>query len=405
MREKMEGIRSHGTISFVTTSRRHLTILLALQTLVGTFAPTLTRAAELPFSIRQAIVKVYCGDRQGSGVVVNGAAGYVLTNAHIVLNDLVTQTEARSCVVGFLEHDATTTPTVFYSATRERVVYDESQNRDFAVLKLGSPTSAKKISTIPFIKTDEFSRVGDPLTIAGYPGGASKGRFTVTNGSISGLEGGIIKTQDAVISPGASGGAGLDAQNNLIGLATRILLREISTGVEEVVDYELVDIRAILNWMDTFGTNMHDQYVTHADALRYHGPSTFFIEGKLSCTLLARSSINTTVYCLRSDGTRDLFPNDAVYYSWFSDFSGVLTLKPEELAPYRLRANITMKPGSLIKVQTDPKVYLVSDDQGTLRWIETETRARELYGDGWAGFVKDVPDTFFTNYHVGPSIQ
>ncbi len=389
----------------VKLPQKPLAILLTFLLIGGVIPARAATAAELPFSVRQAIVKVYCGDRQGSGVVVNAADGFILTNAHILLNNLETQEQASSCRVGFLEQDGATNPTIFYNAIGERVVYDESQNRDFAILKLTGSVNGKTVPAMPYLRTDEFSRVGDPLTIAGYPGGASRGRFTVTQGTISDLERGIVKTQDAVISPGASGGAGLNAQNNLLGLATRILLRQLSDGVEEVVDYELVDIRAILNWMDTFGTNMHDHYITHADEARYHGPSSYFNDGKLTCTLLARSPINTTVYCLHGDGTRDVFPNDAVYYSWFSDFSGVITLKPEELAPYRVRSNVTMKPGSLVKIQTDPKVYLVSDTLGTLRWIENESRAKELYGDGWAGFVKDVPDTFFTGYHIGPSIQ
>ena len=58
-----------------------------------------------------------------------------------------------------------------------------------------------------------------------------------------------------------------------------------------------------------------------------------------------------------------------------------------------------------MKIQTDPKVYMVSNVGGTLRWIENENRAIELYGEGWAGFVQDVPDTFFINYKVGVPIQ
>jgi hypothetical protein len=50
-------------------------------------------------------------------------------------------------------------------------------------------------------------------------------------------------------------------------------------------------------------------------------------------------------------------------------------------------------------------VYLVTDNHGTLRWIQNETVAKTLYGDGWAGFVKDVPDEFFANYTMGPAIQ
>jgi hypothetical protein len=387
----------------VTYRQRFLPFLLVLEAFVACAVPTRTHAADLPFSVRQAVVKVYCGDLQGSGVVVNAERGYVLTAAHILL-DLGTM-EPQKCVVAFLPQDGTTTANVFYNALHDRYVYDESQNRDFAILKLAGPIGKTSIASIPFLKTDEFSRIGDPLAIAGYPGGASNGQFTVTTGTISGLERGIVKSVDAVISPGASGGAGLDKNNNLIGLATRILIRELAPGIEEVVDYELVDIRAILNWMDTFGTNEHDRYVTHADFDRYHGPSSLVISGNLSCTLLARSPINTTVYCLRADGIRDIFPSDAVYYSWFSDFSGVILLTPEELAPYRLGRNITMRPGALVKVQTDPKVYLVSDTGGTLRWIESEDRARALFGDSWAGFVKDIPDTFFTSYRIGAPIQ
>jgi hypothetical protein len=174
--------------------------------------------------------------------------------------------------------------------------------------------------------------------------------------------------------------------------------------VEKVIDYELVDIRAILTWLDTFGPNVADEYVTHADPARYHGPSAYFTSTNLSCVLLAKSTLSTTVYCLKNDGTRSVFPNQAVYLSWFSDFSPVITLPVEQLAAYRLSANITMKPGSLVKIESDPKVYVVSDVTGTLRWITSEQLARELYGDGWAGFVKDIPVTFFPNYHIGAPI-
>ncbi|MEO5928058.1 MAG: serine protease [Patescibacteria group bacterium] len=361
-----------------------------------------TYAAELPFYVRQAVVKVFCGDYQGSGVVVNSTEGYVLTNGHIAL-DIDTLKPHDDCEIAFLAHDGSTLPSIFYSATPVKYVYDESQNRDFAVLKIMAPEGGQHLSQFPMIKTDEFSKVGDPLSIVGYPG-TSNGRLAVTNGTISGLNAGIIVSKDAVIAPGNSGGAGLDADNNLIGLATRILLREVSPGVEEVVDYELVDIRAIEDWLNTFGAGTAELYVTHADPVRYQAPTTYVSTGNLSCSLLARSPIDSTVYCLKNDGTRSVFPNDDVYYTWFSDFSGVQLLQPQELAPYRVSNNVPMKPGTLIKIQTDPKVYLVTDLSGTIRWVETETRARELFGDGWAGFVRDVPDTFFTGYHIGSPI-
>jgi len=344
---------------------------------------------------------VHCGNRQGSGVVINSEKGYVLTNAHIVM-DVETLIPANYCEVGFIT-DLTYQPRVYYEADWIKYVFDQNNNRDFAILEIGDRLQQRELEEFPYLKTDEFSEVGDLLSIIAYPSIAN-GKQTITSGEITGLEQGMVKT-DAKISSGASGGAGVDTDNNLTGMATRILYREISPGIEEVVDYELVDIRAILNWLDTFGENTHDQYFTHADYDRYHGPASLFTPGNLECTMLAKSALSDTVYCLRANGTRSVFPNSATYFTWFSDFSGVVTLPNEQLAGYRLSTNVTMKPGTMIKIQTDPKVYIVSDVSGTIRWINNEEQVIELYGQGWAGFVKDVPDTFFINYKRGVPVE
>ncbi|MBU0540451.1 serine protease, partial [Patescibacteria group bacterium] len=357
-------------------------------------------AQTTPFSIQQAVVWVHCGNRQGSGVMINEEKGYLLTNAHILLN--LSTLLPESCEVGFVD-DATLKPKIFYDASFVKYIFDENNNKDFAILKLTKPQQDEKIAELPFLKTDEFSRVNDPISIMAFPS-VNKGKQLITNGTISGLEQGIVKT-NAVISPGASGGAGIDSNNNLIGIATRILLRETSPGVEEVVDYELVDIRSIINWLDTFGENAHDAYITHADFERYHGPTVYFTISNLNCSMLARTASESGVYCLKPDGTRFVFPNSTTYMTWFADYSGVMTVTADELAPYRLARNITIKPGTLVKIATDPRVYLVSDIDGTLRWIQNEDKAVELFGEGWAGFVKDVPDTFFTNYQMGYPVQ
>ncbi|MFH1078570.1 MAG: serine protease [Patescibacteria group bacterium] len=374
---------------------RRLLLLIAVALTVAASAPTAS-AADLSYDLRQAVVWVHCGNRQGSGVVVNGTEGYVLTNAHILL-DLDTMTP-ESCSIGFID-DGDIDPNVYYAASWVKYSYEDTTNRDFAILKIGQPKGYRTLPSFPSIATDEFSEIGDALSIAGYPGSAA-GSQTVTTGKITGLERGIVMT-DAVISPGVSGGAGIDAKDGLVGLATRILYRETSPGVEEVVDYELVDIRAILTWMDTFGTDAHDTYVTHLDATRYHAPTNFVTGGILSCSTLAKSIFESTVYCLNNEGTRSVFPNDATYHSWFSDFSGVVSVSASDLATYRLVSNVTMKPGSLVKIESDPKVYLVTDDIGTLRWIQTEARAIELLGHGWAGFVTDMPVSFFSSYRLG----
>ncbi|MBU1032544.1 MAG: serine protease [Patescibacteria group bacterium] len=386
-----------NTSFVIRNSHKFIPLLI----LAGILSSSIVTAADIPFTTRQAVVMVHCGNRQGSGVVINSEKGYVLTNAHIVM-DVETLIPANYCEVGFIT-DLTYQPRVYYEADWIKYVFDQNNNRDFAILEIGDRLQQRELEEFPYLKTDEFSEVGDLLSIIAYPSIAN-GKQTITSGEITGLEQGMVKT-DAKISSGASGGAGVDTDNNLTGMATRILYREISPGIEEVVDYELVDIRAILNWLDTFGENTHDQYFTHADYDRYHGPASLFTPGNLECTMLAKSALSDTVYCLRANGTRSVFPNSATYFTWFSDFSGVVTLPNEQLAGYRLSTNVTMKPGTMIKIQTDPKVYIVSDVSGTIRWINNEEQVIELYGQGWAGFVKDVPDTFFINYKRGVPVE
>ena len=96
-----------------------------------------------------------------------------------------------------------------------------------------------------------------------------------------------------------------------------------------------------------------------------------------------------------------MFPNEATYKSWYSDFSGVVTISADELASYPLAANVVVRPGTkLVKITTDPKVYAV-EANGVLRWVQTEADAKALYGDNWAQRVIDVADSFFINYTIG----
>ncbi|MDD3711639.1 MAG: hypothetical protein PHP37_03515 [Patescibacteria group bacterium] len=109
----------------------------------------------------------------------------------------------------------------------------------------------------------------------------------------------------------------------------------------------------------------------------------------------------SAVYYLGEDGKRYVFPNEATYKSWYSDFSGVVTISSDELASYPLGGNVVIRPGTkLVKITTDPKVYAV-EANGTLRWVQTEADAIALYGANWAQRVVDVADSFFTNYTIG----
>jgi len=119
---------------------------------------------------------------------------------------------------------------------------------------------------------------------------------------------------------------------------------------------------------------------------------------------LIKMSGNTSVYYLSADGKRYVFPNEATYFSWYSDFSGVITITAAELQSYAIGGNVTMRPGTkLVKITTDPAVYAV-EPNGTLRKIQSEPQAAALYGTDWAKRVVDVPDAFFTNYTVSAAL-
>lgn len=116
---------------------------------------------------------------------------------------------------------------------------------------------------------------------------------------------------------------------------------------------------------------------------------------------LIKMTGNASVYYLASDGKRYVFPNSTTYFSWYTDFSGVVTIPAAELQSYPLGGNVTMRPGTkLVKVTTDPSVYAV-EPNGVLRKIQSEAQAAALYGTNWNKRVVDVPDAFFTNYTTG----
>ena len=119
---------------------------------------------------------------------------------------------------------------------------------------------------------------------------------------------------------------------------------------------------------------------------------------------LIKMSGNSSVYYLGSDGKRYVFPNSTTYFSWYSDFSGVVTIPASELQSYPLGGNVTMRPGTkLVKITTDPSVYAV-EPNGSLRKIQSEAQAAALYGTDWAKRVVDVPDAFFVNYSMGSAL-
>jgi Do/DeqQ family serine protease len=141
----------------------------------------------------------------GSGVIVDAAQGYVLTNAHVVANETsiaVTTKENRRFAAKLVGRDPET---------------------DVAVLKIDSD----HLTAVPLGDSDKL-QVGDFVVAIGNPFGLGQ---TVTSGIVSalgrsglGIEGyeDFIQT-DASINPGNSGGALVDLKGDLVGINTAIL--------------------------------------------------------------------------------------------------------------------------------------------------------------------------------------
>jgi hypothetical protein len=110
------------------------------------------------------------------------------------------------------------------------------------------------------------------------------------------------------------------------------------------------------------------------------------------------------VYYYGGDGKRHAFPNERIYFTWYTDFNTVDEVSDAYLASLPLGLNVTYRPGTrLVKFTTVNRVYAVSR-RGVLRWMTSEALANALYGPSWNRMVDDIPDAFYTNYTFGADI-
>ncbi|MFZ4648439.1 MAG: beta strand repeat-containing protein [Patescibacteria group bacterium] len=121
---------------------------------------------------------------------------------------------------------------------------------------------------------------------------------------------------------------------------------------------------------------------------------------------LVKAAGAKTVYYLGSDSKLYNIPNEGTYFSWYKDWSGVITISVNDLNSYGTpKGFVTMRPGTNLvqrDVTTDTTVYAV-EPNGMLRKIET-ANAIALYGSLWAKKVTKVSDQNFVSYTVGTQL-
>lgn len=175
------------------------------------------------FSIPEAAPRERVEQSLGSGVVVDGKHGYIITNHHVI-------DKADEIAVNL--HDGRTLKATLVGSDPET---------DIAVLKVENG----ELAALPMSDSDSL-RVGDFVVAIGNPFGLGQ---TVTSGIVSalgrsglGIEGyeDFIQT-DASINPGNSGGALVNLRGELVGINTAIFSKTgSSVGIGFAIPINMV---------------------------------------------------------------------------------------------------------------------------------------------------------------------
>jgi len=120
---------------------------------------------------------------------------------------------------------------------------------------------------------------------------------------------------------------------------------------------------------------------------------------------------SSAVYYYAKNGKRYVFPNQAIYFSWYKNFDSVKTVPSGVVKAIPFGGNVLAKPGtSLVQFFTigtpptkkivDPKVYAITEN-GQLRWIRSASAATSIFGKSWKKKIVTVPEMYKNNYANG----
>jgi hypothetical protein len=118
-----------------------------------------------------------------------------------------------------------------------------------------------------------------------------------------------------------------------------------------------------------------------------------------------KSDACRSVYYLGSDGKRHSFPSEAVYSTWFSNWSGIKTVSSSFMSGLTLGKNVTFRPGTtLVKFRSMNDVYAISQG-AVLHHYLTEALVTADYGSNWQSYLQTISDVYRGNYTTGNEID
>lgn len=127
---------------------------------------------------------------------------------------------------------------------------------------------------------------------------------------------------------------------------------------------------------------------------------------KIPCGVYANTSQTCkAVYYYGHDGKRHVFPNESVFYTWYSNFNDVVSVSQDFMSSLVIGKNVTYRPGSVVvKFDSSPEVYAISADH-TLHHYTTLSLLKSDYGSNWTNVLAKVPDALYSNYTIGSEID
>jgi S1-C subfamily serine protease len=201
----------------------------------------------------------------GSGVIIDGAKAYVLTNAHVI--------SGATQIIAKLQDGRV------YKAA----LLGADQDMDLAVLRLELPKNAEALPQARMGDSGSLM-IGEPLIAIGNPYGLAN---TVTTGVVSALDRsvntgqhtitGLIQT-DAAINPGTSGGPLLNILGEVVGINAAVYARGggLSFAIpidkaKRVLDELIATGRVAHIWLGLLGENMTPDQVAQYGLVRPGG--------------------------------------------------------------------------------------------------------------------------------------
>ena len=186
----------------------------------------------------------------GSGVIIDGRKGFVLTNAHVITG--ATKITAR----------------LQDGREFQAALQGADQDMDLAVLRLDLPQDGPPLPQARMGDSSELM-IGEPVIAIGNPFGLS---HTVTTGVVSAVErsvnmgqqtvAGLIQT-DAAINPGNSGGPLLNILGQVVGINAAVYAKGGGLGfaipinkAKSVLDELIATGRVAHIWLGLLGENM-----------------------------------------------------------------------------------------------------------------------------------------------------